>query len=296
MAHIPVLLQLVVAHLDPKPGETYLDATLGSGGHAFAIGQIVGKEGRVIALDQDATSLEKGRDALKSLEAQVDFKLANFRNIDTVLAELEVKEVDKILFDLGVHSDQIGSSGRGFSFMYDEPLLMTMGEVTADKLTAGDIVNFWTKEDISNVLTGYGEEQFSESIAEAIVKYRRDTPIKTTFQLVEIIKDAVPAWYKHKKIHPATKTFQALRIAVNDELDALREGLGKAFAALSSGGRLAVISFHSLEAKIVKDFFKTLSKEGAGKLVNKHALRPTWAETRENPRSRSAQLRVIEKI
>lgn len=296
MAHTPVLLQETITGLAVLPGETYLDATVGSGGHALAIGNVLGKEGRVIGLDQDASSIEKARETLSSLLCEVALVQENFRHLDTVLSSLSILQVDRILFDIGVHSDQFGPSGRGFSFMYDEPLLMTMGENKENKLTAKDIVNFWSKADIENVLVGYGEEVHASAIAEAIVKVRRDTPIETTFDLVRVIESAVPAWYKRKKIHPATKTFQALRIAVNDELDALREGLAKGLVALRSGGRMAIITFHSLEARIVKEFCKQVAKEEGGKLITKHAIRPTWTEVKDNRRARSAQLRIIEKI
>ncbi len=296
MAHIPVLLHEVITGLAPEAGETYLDATLGSGGHALAIGEILGPSGRIIGLDQDSNSLAKAEEVLKQFSGQADLALSNFRDLDKVLTELKVHKVNRILFDLGVHSDQFGPSGRGFSFMYDEPLLMTMGELREDKLTAKDIVNFWTAADLENVLVGYGEEQFAERIAEQIVKARRDTPIATTFDLVRVIESAVPAWYRHRKLHPATKTFQALRIAVNDELEALKEGLEKAVNVLAPGGRLAVISFHSLEARIVKDYFKSLDQAKAVKLVTKHAVQAKWSETSKNRRARSAQLRIIEKI
>lgn len=296
MPHTPVLLNQVVVGLNPQAGETYLDATIGSGGHALAIAQALGPGGRIIGLDQDPSSLAQAKAALSGVACQVDLAQSNFRELDAALAKLGVGEVNLSLFDLGVHSDQFGPSGRGFSFLHDEPLLMSMGEESASGLTARDIVNSWAETDLKNVLVGYGEEQFAAAIAAAIVATRRDQPIETTFQLVKVINSAVPKWYQHKKIHPATKTFQALRLAVNDELDALREGLSQAWLKLAPSGRLGVTSFHSLEARIVKEYFKQLTKGGEGELVNKHAIKPAWAETRENPRSRSAQLRIIKKF
>ncbi len=295
MAHTPVLLQSVLDLINPQAGEVVVDGTVGSGGHALALGAAVGLKGRLICLDQDETSLVKARATLAALKCPVDFKLANFRDLPAVLNELGVKQVDAILLDLGVHSDQIGPSGRGFSFLHDEPLLMTMkASPTIADLTAKDVVNTWAESSLVAILEGFGEERLARPIARAIVSTRSEHPIETTFQLVEIIKQAVPAWYTHKRLHFATRTFQALRLAVNDELGALKAVLPVAWEALAPGGRLAVISFHSLESRVVKNFFRGLKQDGYT-LLTKHAVKPEREEELNNPRSRSAELRVIKK-
>ncbi|MDO8183409.1 MAG: 16S rRNA (cytosine(1402)-N(4))-methyltransferase RsmH [bacterium] len=295
MAHTPVLLQSVLDLINPQVGEVVVDGTVGSGGHALALGEAIGLKGRLICLDQDQESLAKARANLASLKCQVDFKLTNFRTLKTVLAELEVKKVAAILLDLGVHSDQLGPSGRGFSFLHDEPLLMTMkADLTPHDLIARDIVNTWEEDNLAAILDGFGEERFAGPIAKAIIIARREYPIESTNQLVQIINKAVPVWYTHKRLHFATRTFQALRLAVNDELPALTEVLPAAWESLAPGGRLAIISFHSLEARLVKNFFRGLKQEGY-ELLTKHAVKPERAEQLANPRSRSAELRVIKK-
>ncbi len=296
MAHTPVLLQAVLETLAPQAGETFLDGTVGSGGHALAIAELLGPTGKLICLDQDESSLTKAKVTLQSAPGSTSFHLANFRHLDKVLAELGLTQVDGILLDLGVHSDQIGPSGRGFSFMHNEPLLMSMKEsLSEDDLTAKEIVNNWQEENLEAILKGFGEEGFSAVIAKAIVTARRDKSIETTGELVEIIRSAVPAWYTHKRLHFATRTFQALRLAVNDELGALKEGLVKGWESLAPGGRFGIISFHSLESRLVKNFFREKKREGH-ELLTKHAIQATREEELVNPRSRSAELRVIKKI
>ena len=295
MAHTPVLLQSVLDLVNPQVGETVVDGTVGSGGHALALGEALGSKGHLICLDQDQNSLNQARVNLSPLKCRVDFKLANFRTLPRVLSELGVQKVDAILLDLGVHSDQIGPSGRGFSFLHDEPLLMTMkADPTADDLIAKDIVNTWEEGNLAAIIEGFGEERFAKAIAKAIATARREYPIESTNQLVQIIKKAVPAWYTHKRLHFATRTFQALRLAVNDELGALKAVLPLAWESLAPNGRLAIISFHSLEARLVKNFFRGLKHEGY-ELLTKHAVKAERAEQLSNPRSRSAELRVIKK-
>ncbi len=296
MAHTPVLLQEVLEILSPQAGEVFLDGTVGSGGHALELSQKLGSTGHLICLDQDQSSLVKAKETLKGVKCKTSFHLANFRHLDKVLAELGLTQVDGILLDLGVHSDQIGPSGRGFSFMHDEPLLMTMKEgPTESDLTAKDVVNSWEEDNLVAILRGFGEETFAPAIAKAIVEARHEKDIETTGELVEIIRGAVPAWYTHKRLHFATRTFQALRLAVNDELGALKEGLTKGWESLAPGGRFGVISFHSLESRLVKNIF--IDKKGEGpNLLTKHAIQATREEELSNPRSRSAELRVIKKI
>ena len=216
----------------------------------------------------------------------------NFSTLDKALEENKIKGIDLALFDLGISSDELDNSGRGFTFQKDEPLLMTMGDPSIYPFTAKDIVNRWDEEVIANILFGYSQERFSYRIARTIVNYRKKKTIETTHELAEIIKNSVPGFYRRGKIHPATKSFQALRIAVNDELNSLRNALEKIFNVLEVGGRLAIISFHSLEDKIVKDFFR--SKKDA-KLITKKPIVASDEEIYINPRARSAKLRIIEK-
>jgi 16S rRNA (cytosine1402-N4)-methyltransferase len=207
-----------------------------------------------------------------------------------------VAHADKILLDIGLSSNQFEQSARGFSFQKDEPLIMSFKkDLKETDLTAREIVNTWDEVNIQTILEGYGEEQFAWKIAKAIVARRQENPIETTFDLVEIIKLATPKFYHHKKIHPATKTFQALRITVNDEIESLKEGVSKGFNILNRGGRMAIISFHSLEDRIVKQFFKDKQTKDEGMLITKRPIVPTEEEIKENPRSRSAKLRVIQK-
>ena len=234
----------------------------------------------------------------------------SYRNLDKVLDGLGMPKANRIMLDLGLSSDQFETSGRGFSFQRNEPLLMTFKSPKADivansgdyVLTARDIVNKWEEENIADIIYGYGDERYSRRIARAIVESRAERPIETTFDLVDIIKKATPSKYHHGKIHPATKTFQALRITVNDEIGALKEGLAKGFDRLAPGGRMAIISFHSIEDRLVKNFYKEKSVRAAdgsgpaGRLLTKKPLTPSDREAAENPRSRSAKLRIIEKI
>ncbi len=297
MAHIPVLLQPTIELLDIKAGETVVDATLGLAGHAVEIAKQLGPAGILIGFDADAGLLVKAKENLKSADCRTIFINANFRHIKSVLVEKGIKKIDKVLFDLGLNSEQFDESGRGFTFQKDEPLLMTLtSQINEKTLTAKEIVNEWSEESLADIIYGYGEERFSRRIARAIVEARKVRPIKTTFDLVEIIRQTVPVFYTKKRIHFATKTFQALRITVNDEIGALKEGLTGAWEKLSDGGRVAVLSFQSLESRTVKNFFKIKIADGEGRLVNKKVIKPSREEEIANPRSRSAQLRVLQKI
>ena len=247
---------------------------------------------KIIALDQDKSAFEKAQSKFKNLNCDITFVNANFRDLNKVVKD----EVNAIIFDLGLSSDQLENSERGFSFIRREPLLMTMKEnPSPEDLTAYDVVNTWEEKSLADIIYGYGEEKLSRKIAKAIVEAREKADIKTTFDLVAIIEGAVGRAYKKQKLHCATRTFQALRIAVNDELGALKEGLEGGFEKLKPGGRMAVISFHSLEDRIVKNFYKEKKAEGGAVLINKKPITPGEAEIKENPRSRSAKLRILEK-
>lgn len=296
--HEPVLLHETIGSLVPKSRAKdtpwYVDGTLGGAGHALAIAKAL--EGRVnmIGLDRDPDAIRRAEETLKGKAEKLILECENFRNMDKVLAKHGLPRVDMILLDLGISSDELESSGRGFSFQKDEPLLMTMGNPATYAFTARDILNDWKEEDIANVIFAYGEEKYAKRIAKAVVEYRNKKRIETTDELREIVRSGVPAMYRYKKIHPATKTFQALRIAVNDELKAIEEGLKKSYEHLNDGGRLAVIAFHSLEDRIVKNFMRAKEKQGA-KLISRKVVKPSDQEIAENPRSRSAKLRAIEK-
>ncbi|MDP2705347.1 MAG: 16S rRNA (cytosine(1402)-N(4))-methyltransferase RsmH [Patescibacteria group bacterium] len=296
MSHVSVLLQEVVAGLLPKEGSVFLDATVGNGGHGASVAALLGSKGTYVGIDRDADRLEEAKKSLGTAKCRVILKQANFRNLDTVLDEAGIKEAHSILFDLGLNSEQLEVSGRGFSFQKDEPLLMTFEkEITPETTTAFSIINGWSKEDLEWLLYEYGEESFGRRIASAIVEQRNKKPIGTTAELVDVIKKATPSWYATRRIHPATKTFQALRMAVNDEVGALKEGLTKGFARLADKGRMGVISFHSGEDRTVKTFFREREKEETASLVNKKVITADFKEVKDNPRARSAKLRIIEK-
>ena len=291
--HKPVLLNEVIEGLNIHENDVVLDGTVGGGGYLKKICSLVGESGLVIGLDQDQSALDKIK---KNTECKLFLLNQNFRNLDLALKSLEIKKVDKIVFDLGISSDQLDNSGRGFSFQKDEPLIMSLKkDLEESDLTAFEIVNTWDEKNLADIIFGYGEEKFSRKIAKEICKARKEKKIETTFELVEIIKKAVPKWYLFRKTHFATKTFQALRITVNDEIESLKEGLNKAFDALNLNGRLAVVSFHSLEDRVIKRFFKDLKNKKEGILINKKPITPSDKELKENPRSRSAKLRIISK-
>lgn len=294
-AHTPVLLQETIELLSPQKGETVVDATVGLGGHARALCRETGERGLLIGIDKDKEALAIAQKDLGRCTAH--FYKEDFRNIDTVLVQEKTQHVHKILLDLGVSSLQLDSANRGFSFRERGPLEMSMwGAGGTYHLTAHEIVNEWKEETIETILRGYGEERFARRIAQAIVTGRDEKEITTTEELRDIVTQAVPAWYRNRRIHPATKTFQAIRIAVNDEIQALREFLPKGWNALSKEGKLAVITFHSLEDRIVKNFFRDLKNNKEAQLVNKKPITPSVEEIKNNPRARSAKLRIVQKI
>ncbi|HEX7724614.1 MAG TPA: 16S rRNA (cytosine(1402)-N(4))-methyltransferase RsmH [Candidatus Paceibacterota bacterium] len=292
--HVSVLLQEVVSNLLPQQVSQplwYLDGTLGGAGHALAIVNALKGKVNVIGLDRDIHAIQRARQTLAGGTEKLILEVANFRNLDQVLTKHGIateNSLDMILLDLGLSSDELDASGKGFTFQKEEPLLMTMGDPAAYAFTAADIVNTWKETDIANVIYAYGEETAARRIARAIVNYRDKKKFETTTELADLVRGAVPAMFRKRKIHPATKTFQALRIAVNDELKAIEQGLDKGYTALKPGGRMGVISFHSLEDRIVKNFVRDHgSKE--------KAIKPTHEEIAQNPRSRSAKLRIITK-
>lgn len=294
--HKSVLIDEVVEGLDITSDDIVLDGTLGGGGHSAAICKRLGRSGILLGLDEDQDAIQRSHELLDDLMCQPILILSNFRNLDTVADQHNVSHVTKIIFDLGLSSFQLEESGRGFSFQKDEPLSMTFKKEAGDSIQAQDLINIADEKQLKTILLNYGEEQYAGRIARAIVKARVRAPIQSTSQLVEVIMLATPKAYHNRKTHPATKTFQALRIAVNDEIGALEEGLQKGFERLSSGGRFAVISFHSIEDRIVKNFFRDKEKEDVAKRLTKKPITPSEKELEENPRSRSAKLRILERV
>lgn len=295
--HTPVLLKETVEALAPKRGQIYVDGTIGGGGHALAMLEAASGELRIIGIDQDRGAILRARERLSTARPEPQFVKANFRDIDRALQEVGMGKVDLILLDLGLSSDELQNSGRGFSFQRDEPLLMTYDdEPESGAITAESIVNDKSEKELADIIWEYGEERFSRQIARAIVARRKKERIRTSADLAAVIEQAVPKFFQPRRTHPATKTFQAIRMAVNEELLSLRECLPLAFERLSAGGRLAVISFHSLEDRIVKNFFRDKSKSGQGSLPFTKPVRPSREEISRNPRARSAKLRVIEKV
>jgi 16S rRNA (cytosine1402-N4)-methyltransferase len=292
MQHITVLLEEAVDELALTPESVVVDATFGAGGHAHAIVKRLGLAGVYIGIDADETAFKDH--SFKDAKATVHLVNDNFKNITEILRSLHIKNTDAVLADLGWRQDQFTDGGKGFSFMKDEPLQMTFGDPSQYDFTAYDIVNSWEESSIADIIFGYGEERASRRIAKAIVEHRKKSPIKTTLQLVECIESVVRR-DKKSKINPATKTFQALRIAVNDELSVLETFLKESFTSLSPGGRLAIISFHSLEDRVVKHYFRTLVAADLATAITKKPTIPSEAELANNPRARSAKLRVIEK-
>ncbi|MEK7133006.1 MAG: 16S rRNA (cytosine(1402)-N(4))-methyltransferase RsmH [Patescibacteria group bacterium] len=320
--HRTVLLHEAIEQLVIGKRDVVVDATLGGGGHAKAIAELLGKGGVLIGFDLDQKAIERTKIALKdfhkpmglasagqatkSSDSPVDgpriyLVEANFRNLSQELEKLGLPaqagaaSIDKALFDLGWSGYQL-DDGRGFSFLKDEPLTMTYSSNPGQNaFTASTIVNEWGEESIADVIFGWGEEHYARRIAKRIVERRATAPFRTALELAEVIRSAVPPGYRYGRIHPATRTFQALRIAVNDELGALQEGLTSAWRNLRKGGRIAVISFHSIEDREVKRKFAFWEKSGEGKRITRSPIRPGNEEIAANPRSRSAKLRVIEK-
>jgi 16S rRNA (cytosine1402-N4)-methyltransferase len=297
MTHIPVLKDESIDGLNIQKCDVVVDGTLGGGGHTFEIIKRYGKSVKVIGLDFDADAIVRAKKLIGDKPADVKFFTIGFQAIDEVLDELGIKKMNRMLLDLGISSFQLEVAGRGFSFLKDEPLLMTMKKEPNDEdLTAKDIVNTWEEETIADIIYGFGEEKYAKKIAKAIVESRKEKDIETTFDLVKIIDSACGKYYRGMRIHPATRTFQALRIATNSELMNLEEVIEKGFERLEKEGRMAIITFHSLEDRIVKRAFLELKEKGLGKIITKRPMVPKEEELKSNPRSRSAKLRLIEKL
>ena len=328
--HIPVMLNEALEYLNPKPGGYYIDCTLGGGGYTRAIAERIGEAGKVLAIDADELAIENSKLKVQSLKLEnIILSHANFRNLSTIIKENFPEpgiKFDGVVFDLGLSSAQLSRETGGFSFkMAEAGLDMAFGMPNGGCRMADDgsrrpengcrsteeIVNSWPKDDLAGIFMEFGEERFAWRIAEKIAEKRKKKKIKTVGELVEIINMAVPAFYKRGKIHPATKVFQALRIATNDELGALSEVLPRAADSLKEGGRLVIVSYHSLEDRIVKKFFKDNSlknvkqskygeKEDSRKadlkILTKKVIIPSYEEIKNNPRSRSAKLRAAEKL
>lgn len=294
--HTTVLLHEAIEGLNLNAGDTVIDATLGLGGHTEMLADVVGKTGTVLAFDLDQNAINAAKKRLSDKKTTIHYVHGNFRDMDMYAKELQITQIHGILFDLGWNATQL-ESGRGFSFMRDEPLVMTLQDTPEeDAVTAETIVNTWSEQDLVDIIRTIGEEQFAKRIVQAIVRERTQERIKTSGQLAQIVHDAVPVFYRNRKTHPATKTFQALRIVVNNELSTLTTALEKSIALLSQKGRIAVITFHSLEDGLVKRLFKQQVQAGTIALVNKKPLTPTKEEITSNPRARSAKLRIIEKL
>ncbi|MBS5938910.1 16S rRNA (cytosine(1402)-N(4))-methyltransferase RsmH [Clostridium sartagoforme] len=306
--HVSVLLNECIEGLNIKENGIYVDGTLGGGGHSLEILKNLSSEGLLIGIDQDTDALKAAGIRLQDF-SNVKYVHSNFYNIDKVLSDLEVEKIDGMLMDLGVSSYQLDTGDRGFSYMQDAELDMRMNR--ENDLSAYEVVNDYSEEEIYRIIRDYGEEKFAKRIARFIVERREEEPIKTTLELVEIIKAAIPARARREGPHPAKRTFQAIRIEVNSELSILNKAIEDGVNRLNKGGRMAIITFHSLEDRIVKLKFKELATsctcpkefpicvcggEAKVKVISRKAIEPSEEEILENPRSRSAKLRVIEKL
>lgn len=307
--HKSVLLQECIDALNIRPDGIYLDGTLGGAGHSSQIARRLTEGGRLIGVDRDRTALAAAKERLAPYAGRVTLVHSNFAEIDAILDSLGIPAVDGMLFDLGVSSPQLDDASRGFSYMADAPLDMRMDK--DDALTAGEVVNTWPQGELRRILYDYGEERYAPQIAAAICRAREKAPVETTLELVDIIRSAMPAQALREKQHPAKRSFQAIRIAVNDELGAVSRMMQAAVGRLNPGGRLAVITFHSLEDRIVKSEMQQAArgctcppefpvcvcgKKPLVKLVTRKPIVSGPAELEENPRARSAKLRVAEKL
>ena len=289
--HQPVLLEEVLHGLVLRPGAVVVDATVGGGGHAEALLRAIGPKGKLIGFDRDREALDFSQRRLGKFHHQMELIHSHFGNLAACLTERGIREIDAALFDLGVSSFQLGTPGRGLSFSHEGPLDMRMDQT--ESMTASDIVNQASVKDLTKLLRDFGQERWSGRIAKAIVRAR---PLTTTTHLADVIRTAVPAAGGQERIHPATRSFQALRITVNRELEILSEGLRHTMTFLRPGGRIAVLSYHSLEDRIVKATFREKVRAGEYELVNRKPIRPSEEEVRRNPRSRSAVLRVAQRV
>ena len=306
--HKSVLLEETIEYLNVRPDGTYVDGTLGGGGHAYQVCEKLSERGRYIGIDQDRAAIAAASERLAPFKDRVTIVRNNYENMDLVLKELEISGVDGILLDLGVSSYQLDTLERGFSYKEDTVLDMRMDD--RQEMTAKDIVNGYSEGDLFRIIRDYGEDKFAQNIAKHIVEARKKAPIETTGELVEIIKAAIPARVRMNGGHPAKKTFQAIRIELNRELDVLEHSLDKMIDLLNPGGRFCIITFHSLEDRIVKVNFKrnenpctcppgfpvcVCGKVSKGKVITKKPVLPSEEELIENKRAKSAKLRVFER-
>lgn len=306
--HISVLLEETIDALQIKPDGIYVDGTLGGAGHSYHIVKRLDKNGRLIGIDQDADAISAASKKLEKYKDKVTIVRSNYSQIRQILKELDIDKVDGILLDLGVSSYQLDTASRGFSYNEDAPLDMRMDNRI--DYTAKDIVNDYSESELFRIIRDYGEDSFAKNIAKHIVRARQEKPIETTFELVEVIKAAIPMKVRKKAGHPAKKTFQAIRIELNKELEVLKNTLDDMIDCLSEGGRLCVITFHSLEDRIVKSNFKTnqdpcicppefpictCGRKSKGKVITRKPIIPTEEEIKYNKRAKSSKLRVFEK-
>lgn len=291
--HISVLLKEVIEWLNPQPGQRFIDATISKGGHALEILEKITPDGKLLGIEWDTALFKQLELKVTSLKFKECLTLVNdsYVNIAKIAKEQGFDQADGILFDLGISSWHLEESGRGFSFKKKE--LLDMRFNPEEGVSALEIVNTWTETDLVNTIREYGEERGAASIARAIIEVRQQGAIRTAEELAEIVEKILP---RKGKIHPATKTFQALRIAVNGELENVLKGLAGAWSVLKPGGKLAVISFQGLEDKIIKTFFREKQKEGSMAILTKKVIKPSWDEIKANPRSRSAKMRIAEKL
>jgi 16S rRNA (cytosine1402-N4)-methyltransferase len=293
-AHISVMPKEVMHGLNVKPGATIVDGTLGLGGHSALILEAFGSKGHLIGIDRDLHSLTEAKKRLVSPSARIDLLQGTFGDVGRLLAEVKVKFVDGVLLDLGISSFQLDDETRGFSFLKKGPLDMRMDQTQGP--TAADLVNSLKEEELAKIIEEYGEDRLARRIAKGIVWKRAQEKILTTDQLASVVLRSLPASYQRGRIHPATRTFQALRIVVNKELEILEQALKDWFEVLKPQGRMCIISFHSLEDRIVKHTFKALAEDERGQILTKKPLEPSDEECQVNARSRSAKLRIIERI
>ena len=299
--HIPVLTKEILNYLNLKKGGVYIDCTLGGGGHSKAILENIYPYGLLIGIDQDTEAIETVQEELKNYIDKVKLVRGNFKNLEEILSDLNIERVSGIIFDLGVSFHQLKEKKRGFSFKEDSHLDMRMD--LTQKFNADILINSYSEKNLAEIFEKYGEERFSKRIARIIVTERKKKVIATTKQLADLIIKTLPGAKKRKtwRIHPATRVFQAIRIEVNQELKALEKGLNQAIRVLEDKGRICVISYHSLEDRIVKHLFKEAEREGKEqkngglKIITKKPIRPSLEEVRDNPKARSAKLRVAEK-
>ena len=306
--HISVLLDETIDGLDIKPDGIYVDGTLGGGGHSYEILKRLSPKGRLIGIDQDGEALKAAGERLKEFENQTTLVRSNYCEIDKVLKELNVEKVDGILLDIGVSSYQLDNLERGFSYKSDAPLDMRMD--TRQELTAADVVNTYSENELFKIIKDYGEDKFAKNIAKHIVLARKEKPLETTKELSEVIKRAIPMKVQAKGGHPAKKTFQAIRIEVNQELTVLKESIDKMIDLLKPNGRICIITFHSLEDRIVKTKFRenenpctcppnfpvcVCGKKSKGKVITRKPIIPSEDEIEENQRAKSSKLRIFER-